>query len=98
MIFSNFDIDELKKLQPKLNTVGNRISGCFYLSASLSKGGNRKITICKDAQKANYLSDCFYLDIIFHKIKAIKITLSLYTKPQVNFYHGRKIYLLNIGM
>jgi hypothetical protein len=70
LIFSNFDIDELKKLQPKLNTVGNRISGCFYLSASLSKGGNRKITICKDAQKANYLSDCFYLDIIFHKDKS----------------------------
>lgn len=73
MIFSNSDIDELKKLQPKLNVVGNKIFGCFHLSASLNKGKNKKITILpryyKNTQKANYLSDCFYLDITFHKDK-----------------------------
>ncbi len=73
MIFSNSDIDELKKLQPKLDVVGHKIFGCFYLSASLNKGKNKKITTrphyYENTKKEIYLYDDFYLDITFYKDK-----------------------------
>ncbi|KAF3980717.1 MAG: hypothetical protein HFP76_00645 [Methylococcales symbiont of Iophon sp. n. MRB-2018] len=40
------DIDGLKLLQPELTTIGNRISGCFFLSACLenkTKGRGKKL-------------------------------------------------------
>lgn len=73
MIFSNSDISELKKLQPRFNVVSNKIFGCFSLSASLNKGRNKKITIYpsyyENTKKEIYLYDDFYLDITFYKDK-----------------------------
>lgn len=63
------DISELKKLQPELTIIDNKISGCFYLSALLIKGSKNKSNILKyypwncESSDAKYIGDNFDIDI-----------------------------------
>lgn len=71
MKITNQNIDELKLLQPELTIIGNTISGCFYLSASLeskTKGRGKKVACYPwNAQGANnprHINDHFYIDVV----------------------------------
>ena len=69
MNLSKTDIVELKELQPELIVIGNKISGCFYLSATLekkSKNRGKKIDHYSWNYKSNnskHIHDYFYIDI-----------------------------------
>lgn len=60
------DISLLKKLQPELKIIGNQLSGCFYLSASLKKK-EKKLDIYQwnsdQVESKNYIHDYFYITI-----------------------------------
>lgn len=73
MNLSKTNVKELKTLQPELAVIGNKISGCFYLSASLeNKSKNRgcKLNYYSWNSKSNndkHICDHFYIDIILNE-------------------------------
>lgn len=74
MKITNHDIDELKLLQPELTVTGNKISGCFYLSASLkskSRGRGKKLAShqwnVQGTNNPKHINDHFYIDITLDK-------------------------------
>ncbi len=74
MTLSKADIVELKELQPELVVIGNKISGCFYLSATLvkkSKNRGKKLSHYawnyEDKGADNkYIHDYFYIEIVLN--------------------------------
>lgn len=68
------NIDKLKELQPKLTVINNKISGCFYVSASLKKKSkNKKDRIIyfpwnyENKKDSNFISERFYIDITLNE-------------------------------